>query len=220
MSEDILESKQTEDETSTEDSSTSENKDETSKGEEDASDEESGKQTTGEESGEGSEGDDYANELERVKRSLGQAEKKIVKLKTKGVDPDEITEKIWSKIDERLSARELTVKQNSYEYQIKSVSTNESEAKLIKHHLENTIKPTGNVEEDVATAKLLANRSKIMKTNKELANSLRTRSTVGTAPSFNGAKMDAEDSVQLSPEEKKLIAWAERRTGKKANLNK
>ena len=47
----------------------------------------------------------------------------------------------------------------------------DDELKLVMHHLENSIVRTGNMVEDVETAHLLANRSKIKRTMQEIARS-------------------------------------------------
>jgi hypothetical protein len=197
------------DETASEEGSTQETNNDETMGEEDAS--QATEEQTSEKQAESK--DEYSDELAE---KLARAEKKIVKLKQagKGVDPEELAEKVWERIDSRLAERELKTQKSAYDNAVKSVSTSESEEKLIRFHLENSIKPTGNIEEDIESAKLLANRKKILKTNEELARSLRVRSTIQTAPSFSGSKTATEDKPELSAAEKKLLNWVDKQVGK------
>ena len=159
---------------------------------------------------------DYAAELEKeqalrkeLEENLTRAETKIVELKkgskeSKEVDPDELVEKVWKGLESKLSEQTEKDREAEYEKHIRAVSSNESEAKLIKFHLENGLRRTGNIEVDVENAKLLANKQKIIRTNKELAEALKSRSTLGSAD-YASHKAPVEEGPQFSARERALL---------------
>jgi len=98
---------------------------------------------------------------------------------------------------------------------VSSLSSNADEAALIKHHLEHSVKLSGNLEEDISNAKLLANKKKILQTNSELAHSLRAKSLRETKPFVSGAKSQSPSTPPLSDHDKQAVkglqAWKKRR---------
>lgn len=170
---------------------------------------------------------DYKAELERVRKTLNQAEHKIVELKKKkpeveGDLEERVASRVAAMLEEKQSSWQSLQQKEFIDEAIRERAASPEEAELIKFHFENRVKAnTGSkaaILEAIEDAKLLANKKKILKTNQELAEALKARSTVSSAPSFSGAKITAPEKPNLSPRDEKLIQWAERITGKKANL--
>lgn len=116
---------------------------------------------------------DYAAMYEEEKTKREKAELKIVKLRSKDlekdeVEPEEQQEDIKSYVDQRLNEIKVATLESQYEAAIKLVSTNPDEQKLIRLHLESN-NLSGSVEEQVAKAKALANYKTVVKNMQELS---------------------------------------------------
>lgn len=72
----------------------------------------------------------------------------------------------------------------------------ENERKLVLHHLENTIKPSGNAETDLRNAKILVDAVKSRQTIEELARRTEPKTSSGT-----GAPPKPLDKSELTSEE-------------------
>lgn len=94
-------------------------------------------------------------------------------------------EKVSKLVDEKLGKFQSGFVSQQAQGLIRSVSKSDSEAALIQYHLENTIRPTGNMEEDVKRAYLIANHGKILQ-NMELFKSQAGKKT--QKPSDPGQK--------------------------------
>lgn len=88
-------------------------------------------------------------ELESRKKQL-ELKDKALKKKEDSLDPD-LEKRLMDRIEEQLQARER-------ESKIKNLTPDEAAQKLVKHHLENTIRPSGNVENDIQAAWAIVNQ--------------------------------------------------------------
>lgn len=81
--------------------------------------------------------------------------------------------------------------------------TNPVEREMVKYHIENTIKPTGNAQQDLNTAKLLVNARKQEIAREEQAR----RGVTKIAPSARSAPSKADDTsaITLTPDEEKFV---------------
>lgn len=156
---------------------------------------------------------DYKAELEKAKailekkeKQLGQAEHKIVELKKqKKEEVDEFDEfdefdeeekdnrpDVKEVIREELIAFKREMSSERIDETISKLTDNPDEIALIKHHYENSIKPTGFDKEsiaiDIQNAYTLANAQKVLKQNKELKEALKAKKTIsgGTGGSSAG----------------------------------
>ena len=139
-------------------------------------------------------------------------------------------EKVSKLVDERLGKFQSGFVSQQAQGLIRSVSKSDSEATLIQYHLENTIRPTGNMEEDVKRAYLIANHGKILQ-NMELFKSQAgkktqkpsdpgQKSTQGKEPTSaqkelmhrKGLKWDADKGEVFSPARR---AYQEKSGGRK-----
>jgi hypothetical protein len=153
---------------------------------------------------------DYKAELEKAKailekkeKQLGQAEHKIVELKKQKKEEfdefDEFDEEekdnrpdVKEVIREELNVFKREMSSERIDETISKLTDNPDEIALIKHHYENSIKPTGFDKEsiaiDIQNAYTLANAQKILKQNNELKEALKAKKTIsgGTGGSSAG----------------------------------
>ncbi len=156
---------------------------------------------------------DYKAELEKAKailekkeKQLGQAEHKIVELKKQKKEEfdefDEFDEFGEEEVEESLDVKEVLreeltkfkreMSSERIDETISKLTDNPDEIALIKHHYENSIKPTGFDKEsiaiDIQNAYTLANAQKVLKQNNELKEALKAKKTIsgGTGGSSAG----------------------------------
>lgn len=176
-------------------------------------------------------GIDYAAELERVKKQLGQAEHTIITLKKKNKedDPDDNGDDDKDKVkieDEIQKIREEQkveldklkvdlVKDNVSDI-LSSMTTNQAERDLIKFNYENKIVKSGfdkdSIREDLTSARLLANRSKLEKTITELKYTLDSEKGKNKGGSATGQDVDTK-TTKLSASEETWVKQHALRTG-------
>jgi len=196
MVEETKQESKKEEETSTQESSTEEQNSDNSKLEEDESKKPEG-ESKDDEPKEKS-GVDYEEQLRIAQEKLDKAENKIVKMKKKKKDDveDDFEEEDerFSKLEDKFDKLQSTLTQNSSKDVIDKYASNEAESKLIQFHLDNSIKLSGDLEADVRRAKAIANESRLIETNKELANAVKQKSTVSTGDS-SGHKTEKEKTV-------------------------
>ena len=148
---------------------------EDSKSEEDAS-----KQTTPEEQPKEQPAEEVPNYealYQEEKERREKAEHKIVKLRANNLEEEkeeEPKEDIKSYVDQRLNEIQIQTQEERYNEEINKISSNESEKKLIRLHLE-TNNLSGSIAEKVQKAKALANYKRIAEVNKELSKTLETK---------------------------------------------
>lgn len=154
---------------------------------------------------------DYKAELEKAKailekkdKQLGQAEHKIVELKKQKkeefdefdeFDEEEIEDNsldVKEVLREELTKFKREMSSERIDETISKLTENPDEIALIKHHYENSIKPTGFDKEsiaiDIQNAYTLANAQKVLKQNNELKEALKAKKTIsgGTGGSSAG----------------------------------
>lgn len=146
---------------------------------------------------------DYKAKYEEEQRLRKKAESRVQFLKEKKVDGDEkpITKKDLEELEANLTRRHLRAQVES---RARELSENEDEAKLILHHYEHSIVPTGDVKKDVARARLLANEAKFEREHEELfraAESKRNRESGFSSGKPEGTAKEPE----LDSETRKLV---------------
>lgn len=174
-------------------------------------------------------GIDYAAELEKARKQLGQAEHVIETLKKKPkekidnedddkspqFDPEEIYKRAAEIAQETVEKAQSGFIKDYVEDAIASASNDPAERELIRLHYENSIKKSGfsrtSILEDIQKSKVLANKPRLEKMEKELAKAGLSKITTskGAAGGF-----ETEHPVELSPEEEKWIQQTAVATGK------
>jgi hypothetical protein len=114
--------------------------------------------------------DEYAEELARLKKENENKDKKIANLsykvrEQKREEKEETQDTSNFVTKEDLAEHERKILGVQIDTEISKVSGSESETQLIKYHLENSVKSSGNITEDVENAKLFANKQKIFQEN-------------------------------------------------------
>lgn len=170
-----------------------------------------------------SENIDYKAELERTKKQLGQAEHTILKLKSeKDKEIEEEDDTVEKETVEEVAKKEarkyfVNLSKQQAENTARSLSTNDDEFNLIMFHYENSLIPTGNIEEDIKTAKLLANRKRIDKDIEQLKRANFSKETRGIDGGEGGQKQPIDgEEPQLSDQDKKILrgfTWDAKRKG-------
>lgn len=166
----------------------------------------------------GAENIDYKAELERLQKENSEAQFVIHSLKDKQKKKAEVTEgyETLTVIDKeeiqelaRGAAREEAEKQHALnrntlvKNKIRSMASNKDEEELISHHLMNSIRPTGDVDEDINNAKLLANSKRYSSELSEAVRSLASKENRGMG-SGAGQKQATESPISLTPDEQKI----------------
>jgi len=150
---------------------------------------------------------DYKAELEKERNRLKQAEFTIRKLKAKPIvepvvepleeptmtiDEDELAKKAEEIVNRRLEEFSVDV----FEDELNQSSSDANERELIRLKYQTAITKTGftrqAIRNDLANAKLLANAPRYLKTNKELAETLKSKAS----QSGNGAVSNQRPSVE------------------------
>lgn len=102
---------------------------------------------------------------------------------------EEVSEIVAKEVDAKLSALRKEFQQDTLEAELSRLTTNESEKKLILHFYENKLVKSGltreSIKEDLQTAYLLANAKKIQKVNKETAEAIRAKESMGNSGGSN-----------------------------------
>ena len=151
---------------------------------------------------------DYEEELEIVQGKLKKAERKIVKLKKEPKDASEedlqeMEQRLEKRQDEKLDEIKKEALGGNRDNAIEAVSSGPSETKLIEFHLDNSIRPSGNIREDVKRAKILANEKKIISQVDELKQILISKETAG-GPNFSGQKHKTTKKIIATPEDVRI----------------
>lgn len=147
-----------------------------------------------EEDSEAEEGIDYESELEKERARLGkkidkEREKRIEAEKAKGLSLAD-AEKL---IDERVAVAERRMQRGRAEQLASEMARSESEKNLILHHYDNSIIPSGNIEEDMDKAFALANIKRVKGTISELKLAAKSKKTLGGG---SGAGAPVEHKVK------------------------
>jgi len=157
---------------------------------------------------------DYKSELEVEKKRRERAEFALYKSKQDkkeepeektDFDPSEIKNLIKEAIGGELGVVRHELDKARVEQMAHDRATNSGEADLILWHYTNSIKPTGNLKEDMDNAYVLANRKKFVQENSEAKRALLSKDKKG-AGSGAGQKPKPKSEVpQLSDSDKKFI---------------
>lgn len=155
---------------------------------------------------------DYQKELEMARKELdkkdkriGQAEHVIEKMKSEGqtVNQENIEEMVSRMVEDRVSKLTEQVRGDAIDSLISSYASNKDEAELIKHHLENSIKPSGDDVTDILNAKALANKARFTQQTSEIKRA-QSESEADKA-STAGQKQTSTQKVKLSAEDLKIM---------------
>ena len=154
---------------------------------------------------------DYKAELEKAQSSAQYYKEKNKELRKEVEEkkPEEVPEEDKVTKDD-LKTLEANLTRSSLrshvEMEAAKIANNEDEKKLILHYYENRMVPTGNVYDDIAECKLLANKSRIAKTNEELIAALNSKKTMGIAAGAGQKPTESHNEPQLDLEIKKTIS--------------
>jgi hypothetical protein len=170
---------------------------------------------------------DYKAELEAAQTRLTQAEHVIVDTKrqlkeaqtsTADVNVEyenqptssELLDQLRAEQQSELSQFKKDLTQDILNDEIARASSNPDEQALIKFHYENSIKQSGfsraAIQADLESAKLLANKKRLIKENSELKEALKAKHSAGkVAGGSNQDPQVQDDELKLTPEEKSLM---------------
>lgn len=135
---------------------------------------------------------DYRAEAETLRKKLDQAEftlrkRNIERRQERALDPVPEMPEVKATISEMVQEGLTNIRQSEanelIEEMIVTSAENDDEAELIRLHYENSIVKTGftksAIREDVQKAKLLANAARYLREKKEIAQSLKAKSSIG-----------------------------------------
>lgn len=162
---------------------------------------------------------DYKAELEKAKAILAHKEDIIKKEKQKNreleekepeIDFEQLDERIKSAVESQVDGFKKSFVSDAISDEIDRLSSSPEEAELIRFHLEHSVKLSGTtkreVRETVEAAKLIANKKKIMSTNRELGEALRAKATTRTTADTAGEKAGiGNNEPNYTVEEKKIL---------------
>ena len=169
---------------------------------------------------------DYKAELEAAQTRLSQAEYTIEKIKKEKKETtstsdvkveyqpeptrDDLSAQLRAEQQAELDKFKKELTQDILAAELEALSTNPDEAALIRFHYENSIKQSGysraSIRADLESAKLLANKKRLIRENAELKEALKAKNSVGKAA--GGSNQDQqviEDEPNLTPAEKALM---------------
>jgi len=144
-------------------------------------------------------------ELEKKDKRIGQAEHVIEKLKSEGSDVNQqnIEELVEKMVEERVGQKFQQVRGDMVENLISSYASSKDEAELIKFHLENSIKQSGDDVTDIINAKALANKARFTQQTSEI-NRAKMETEADDVKSA-GAKDEQKPKMRLSADEKRIM---------------
>lgn len=147
-----------------------------------------------------------AVELKRLKKKLELAENKIVKMKKTDEDTQQAETDIESIKAELREEIQTELRKDKVEALVTGLSNDDDEAQLVRFHLENSIKPSGDAEEDVRRAKALADAKSTEASKQAMREVLQAERTKKTAPTFSGRKVAEDKQPNYTAAEKKLLS--------------
>lgn len=122
-----------------------------------------------------SDDDEYSEEFEKLQKRLKQAEHTIIKEKGEKKEQESAVEELKSKIK--------TLEQVTQASIISKYTVNPNAQELIKYHMENTIRPSGDIEKDVANAYAIVQANVHKKRETEVKAAETAKNTAGTGSS-------------------------------------
>lgn len=158
--------------------------------------------------------DFHKQELKKVQERLGskldQERARRIEAEKRNPSQDEIDRKI--KLG--LEAMRKEMFSNRAEELAKSLATSDAERDLILHHYRNTIVGSGNIDQDIESAYLLANKNKMKATINELRKANASKISRGGTSDAGQPPKRPEAKVQLSADEQSLLQRINQATGK------
>ena len=162
---------------------------------------------------------DYEAELEKVKEERENYKQGMLSAKSKlkenketpKVDVDEITKQVADQVKQQIDSHLVADRADFLEDTLEGVSNSPKEKELIKYHYENTINKSGYtksaIANDLANAKILANKSKLIEENDELRRALLAKasvSNVGVGSTYR--RQEEKSEVDLSDADKAFLS--------------
>jgi hypothetical protein len=144
---------------------------------------------------------DHASELDRLrkqKEKLGkkvdkERERRIAAEKQQGIPREEV-ERIADERAERI------LKRNQAENLAGRLAKSSAERDLILHHYENSIVPTGDLEEDIASAHALANKKRVKGQQSEFRRSEQSKRKIQNGGADGGQPLRTDKPKRFSQE--------------------
>ncbi len=181
-----------------------------------ASEETKSEETTEETVEETSEEIDYKKEAEELESRLGKAEFTIQKVKEENKDlkeevketPTFTIEDVEKVVGDKLQSFHKETRKNEIENKIRSMTGSEAEAKLALLHYQNSIVVSGNDQEDIENAILLANKKKYSSILSEAMATARSKDTVVTNSAAPGQRKVAREETPTYTKEDEQVGKA------------
>lgn len=191
---------------------TPENKEETPQSEEETTSEEKPEEAESEESNDPEESEnsdepskedtsDYDKELKRIEQDKEEKRKGYAMRKGKKDDDEEeeeqedIDEKIQKAVKEAVAGVQKDVQRSNVETLLRQQTGSDSEFKLALHHYDNSINPSGSVNDDVENAVLLANKHRLKGVESEKKRSSQSEDTRSHSETEQRKRSSAEPNI-------------------------
>lgn len=144
-------------------------------------------------------------ELQKKGKQINQAEHVIEELKKKGteINKDSIEEIVGRLVEDKIQSFTSQVRSDAIGSLIEQYASNNDEAALIKHHLEHSIRPSGDDITDILNAKALANKARFSQQNSEVERS--KQATEAEKSTSAGEKTSKSKEAKYSAEDLKLM---------------
>lgn len=160
----------------------------------------------------------YQEELALLKKRLYKAESIIQRHADKNkeeqnketTDDEPLTAQSLERVVEnavrnQMSSFQVTLRQKELDTEIERTTTSPAEAELVKYHLENSVRLTGDVKYDVSNARALANQKRLLNQLEEVKMAAVSRQTKQTSATGAGQVKESETEIKLSPENQRLV---------------
>lgn len=170
---------------------------------------------------------DYKAELEKVKSDSENYKEGMLTKKIENKDLKQENEELKQRLEEveNSDVRDVVKEELNHTKLSEMLSSisNEDERELVQYHYENSIKKSGQIDNDFHRARVLANAKKIERDNKELRQAMISKSTQSNASIGNNqSKPKDTPKVKLGEGDKTMIKRINERriaNGKKALSN-
>jgi len=168
---------------------------------------------------------DYKALLEAEQAKTKRAEEKIVKMKKakspevhhneaepeEEVDEDRVAALVQKQMAQMQDKMRGEIVASEVDDLLTEISSNLDERELIRHIYENRLARSGftraAIRSDLEDAKILANKDALVKSNKELSEALKSKSTLSSAPNFgSGTRKTEEPASEFNATEKAFLA--------------
>jgi len=159
-------------------------------------------------------------ERERETRKYEREKRKEYQKKLEDVSSDvsmgaDIESKIASILDEKLNPILQKVDQDKLDAEVSKVTTDPHKAELVKYHLENSVRRTGSLQEDLKKAEILADSVAYRKNIEEKVRKSEAKKFAAKGGVRGGGRpQQYEEKPVLSPEEASILRHMKQITGK------